>query len=144
MVHSVNRMKFLIPAVLASIIVVAGIFAFVPVNDASTVHTQIGVLVTKTVTGQVLGGGNAVVDILADSAALKVGTVCAQVTDANLNDDIDIRVEVDAAGAQVANVDTNDNADDCSTFVGYRLFFDGASDAGDLVTYTVSWRVITP
>ena len=137
-------MKFLIPAVLASVIVVAGIIAFIPVNDTSTVHTQIGILVTKTASAQVLGGAGAVVDILADSAALKVGTVCAQVTDANLNDGINIRVEVDAAGAQVANVDADDLVDDCSTFVGYRLFFNGASDAGDLATFTVSWRVITP
>jgi len=137
-------MKFLIPVVLASFIVVAGIIAFVPTNDASAVHTQIGVLVTKTVTGQVLGGGTPVVDILADSAALKVGTVCAQVTDAATADNINIRAEVSADGAQVANVDINDAVDDCSTFVGYRLFFAGASDAGDLATFTVSWRAITP
>ena len=139
--------KFVIPAILAATVLIAGVFAFMPVQEATTVHTQLGVLNTKTATNQVIGGGAAVVDIIADSAEIKTGTFCnPPATDANANDAISLRVESDAAGAVITVVDTDlETADgDCSDFVGFRLFVAGPSDAGDLLSYAVSWQARAP
>jgi len=40
--------KFLIPAILTAVVLIAGIFAFMPVDKASTVHTQIIAAITDS------------------------------------------------------------------------------------------------
>lgn len=139
--------KFLIPAILAAIVVVAGIFALAPVEKATTVHT--------TITGQIatisaqddldLDLAGADVNLVADSAAVKRGHLCIFVTDTGTDYDSALQYEITADGdARDLLSNAAIEADDtCTDFVAYRVFLADDGDATDatvdfVVSYTES------
>ena len=71
--------KLTIPALLLGVVMVAGAFAFMPVQEASTVHTSTGV---ETITAEVViatGTTTGDFDIIAKSSTIKTGTITMQV-----------------------------------------------------------------
>jgi len=138
--------KLLIPAILAAIVVVAGIFAFMPIEKASTVHTTItGQLVTtNTADDQVM---TAAINIIADSATIKEGVVCLKVTDdADPDNDTPLRVGLTSGGGLVDLLSDNaieDAGGECSSFSGFSLVLT-AGETDDTVDFVVSYTVSNP
>jgi len=129
--------KLTIPTILAITVLVAGIFAFMPIEDATTVHTTI-IGATDTADGVAMG---AVINIIADSATVKKGFICIEVTDVGADDAPDLNLEITEGGDAIILLPNGaiEAADgECSNFVGYRLFLD-AAEAGDSVDYVVSF-----
>ena len=139
------KTRILIPAVLAATVLIAGVFALMPVQEATTVHTEIGVLTVASADAQALTN----VDIVADSANVKVGTVCAAVDDNDNNNDPNtykLRVEVSPDGTDVNDLDGEAETADCFLFVGHRVFIANtvAVDNGDTVGYSVAFKSRAP
>ena len=136
--------KLTIPAILAVTVMVAGIFAFMPVEQASTVHTTIGVLNVATSDDVV---PTVTADIIGDSATIKTGNVCTvfQTEAADANNEV-VSLEITAGGDAIIIIADNDlEAGLCEFFTGFRVFYDGAGlAAGDTLDFTVSWRASTP
>jgi len=136
--------KLTIPAILAVTVMVAGIFAFMPVEQASTVHTTIGVLNVKTADDVV---PTVTANIIGDSAAIKTGNVCTvfQVEAADAGNEV-VSLEITADGETITLIsDTDLEGGLCEFFSGFRVFYDGAGlAAGDTLDFTVSWRASTP
>ena len=138
--------KIIIPAILAATVLFAGMYAFAPTERANAFHISVldaaGALVVRTVENQNV---NADIVLLADSADLKVGTICINHTDNPDNDALFIVADLDPTdGDAEAIVATNgqiEGATFCAPFAGYNLKFDQAgSDGTDLADYSVAYR----
>jgi len=137
--------KLTIPTILVATVMVAGIFAFMPVEQASTVHTTLG---------QLNVGSNTDVDtsvaaglvVVATSTTIKQGTVCLTYTD-NVGgvDTPDLLVSYDATDTDtgIANVDIR--GDNCIDFAGFGLNLDAVTtDAADDLDFTFGFQEVTP
>jgi len=136
----------IIPISLVAISAIIAVTALLSVQEASTVHTEIGALQTSITAdaGQVIGGAGANVDVIADSALIKEGTVCLiAVDDVGTNDAIILEVEINVAGTSMT-LDGNAETGDCFDFSGFRVKVTGASDAADLAHFTAVYREKTP
>ena len=120
--------KLLIPTILAATIVIAGFFAFSPIEKATTVHT--------TITGQLMTIGESdtvsattTTDLITDSTLVKSGHVCIEYTDNTTATTgataANLFLQITDAGDVIQLLD-NDVIDDvggaCSNFTGFRLF----------------------
>jgi len=130
---------------LVAISAIIGVTALLSVQEASTVHTTIGVLQTSTTpdAGQIIGGVTPNVDVVADSALIKEGTVCLIAVDDPDDDVIILEVEINTAGTSMT-LDANAETGDCFDFSGFRVKVTGASDATDLAHFTAVYREKTP
>lgn len=132
--------KIVIPAILAATILVAGMFAFMPVQKASTVHTSIGVLNVASGTADATGATFA--NIVAPSSTIKNGSVRALTfTDAGTADTLAVSVCLDATCTSTATIiaETAPNTEAHWTGFGLRLTGSTTADA-DTVGFIVSWR----
>ena len=139
--NSMNKLT--IPTILVATVMVAGIFAFAPVEQASTVHTTIGIQNVVSVADQD-ASANAV--ILATSATVKAGDVCVQYTEGGGGDDNPIlHVDLNADGSDVNVLAANIDVETCSPFAGHGINIDAvADDAADLLDYIISYKEATP
>ena len=139
--------KLTIPTILVATVMVAGIFAFMPVQQASTVHTTIGGLNVATADDQIIGGGSADLVILADSATIKDGILCASTVDANTNDVNTIEVDVTADGDSLILLDNAaiEGVGACELFSGFSINMDAAgTDATDFLDFSIAFTEVTP
>jgi len=140
--------KLLIPAILAATVVIAGIFAFAPIDKASTVHTTITAQLVTTATNTVdLDAANADVDIIADSARVKKGTICAEITDGGGNWDNGITAEITAGGftLQLLSAGALESDGECAVFTAFRLFvIDDAGGTDASLNYVVAYSESNP
>ena len=135
----------IIPISLVAISAIIAVTALLSVQEASTVHTTIGVLQTSITAdaGQVIGGAGANVDVIADSALIKEGTVCLIAVDNPDDDDIILEVEINVAGTSMT-LDGNAETGDCFDFSGFRVKVTGATDVGDLAHFTAVYKEKAP
>ena len=139
--------KLAFPAILVATVMVAGIFAFMPVEQASTVHTTIGVLNTATANDLDLPAAVTNIIDLTSGSDIAVGTICASITDATGDDSLALSATA-AAGepviiiAEAAGVGTEAS---CEEFATQLLTVNAAtvSDA-DVLSYSVAWRQAAP
>ena len=135
--------KKLIPTILAVTVLVAGIFALMPVEQASTVHTSIGILVVKSATDVDTSAAAGLV-ILGTSAVIKVGTVCLTYTDPGADDDPNLVLSYDATDTDTQTVITDITGTNCITFAAHGVNLDATtSDAADDLDFVVVWRAST-
>jgi len=134
--------KLLIPAILTAIVVVAGIFAFAPIEKAITVHTQItGQLVTTNEGNDVLM--SAEVNLVPDSSTIKKGFLCINVIDnnpASTTEDLIIQI-TDTGGDDITLLSASQiEGSACIEFTGFRVFTEtGANSLTDTVDFVVAW-----
>ena len=131
------------PAILVATVMVAGIFAFMPVEQASAVHTTIGVQNVLSVADQ---DANANAVVLATSATIKVGNACVQYTEgAGGDDDPVLEISYDATDTEVGVLAANIDTAICTPFAGFGINLDAAADnAADLLDYVISYKELTP
>lgn len=136
-------MKKVIPTILAATVLVAGIFAFMPINKASTIHSSINSdiidqerIFTFNIDTPVALNDVALV-VSADTFAL-TGEIAAKLIDADNAEVVDI--ECHNLGTLVAIVDDN-NADDDGTQEGATLV-NAADDTAD-IAFTANCELIT-
>ena len=137
--------KVIFPAALASIVVIAGIFAFMPVQDASTVHN---VVLARTANSFSVNNGDnsATIAIIAEgTGTVKHGWICADVTDAG--DTVAtalVRVDVDPDTTNqvfqnlILNGAVEQAGGDCQEFAGVSAEL-VAGDAGDTADVIAIW-----
>jgi len=133
--------KIVIPALLVITVMVAGAFAFMPVQQASTVHTTSG-LVQVAVSIDDLVGTGGTLDIVADSATVKDGAVCVAVTQETVNggnEALTVEISIDGAETIVLDGDLNNNDNACYDFTGYRVFVAGAVEASTIMDVAASY-----
>ena len=134
--------KLAIPAILVATVMVAGMFAFAPVEQASTVHTTVGVL---NVASAADVDTSAVTVVLATSATLKQGIICTTFTDPGADDNPNLEISLDATDTEVTDLITDLTGDNCETFVAHGLNLDAlTTDATDDLDYALSWIANTP
>ena len=93
--------KLLIPALLVATVMVAGAFAFMPVQQASTVHTTIGILQSITQSQAEMDAGDEITltcDGPFEVTSVIVDTMLGGGIDDN-GDNVDLLLDVDGAGA---------------------------------------------
>jgi len=135
--------KKLIPTILVVTVLVAGIFAFMPVEQASTVHTSVGVLVVKSGTDVDTSVAAGLV-ILGTSAVIKQGTVCLSYTEAGADDNPALVLAYDAAAADTQTVIADITGTNCITFGAHGVNLDATTtDATDDLDFVVVWRAAT-
>ena len=102
--------NIVIPVILASTLLMAGMFAFMPVEKATSVH---GTLLAKqnAVASGDSADNSAAVTIVADSSKLKRGFICIKTTDAG---------------------------GECVEFAGYRVQL-ATGGAGDTASFVAMW-----
>lgn len=133
-----------IPVILAATIMVAGIFAFMPVEQASTVHTTIGVLNTATADGvSLLTGPVALLDISAGTD-IALGQVCVVLIEVTTDDSIRITATA-AAGELVIIIPAGTGTTTgCEPFASQLVEATDGTEAGDLVSYSIAWVQASP
>ena len=132
--------KFLIPSILTATVLVAGIFAMLPVQDASTVHTTILARTASQFTSN-NGDNSANIAIVAEGATgAKHGWVCVDVNDvattgttALVRGDIDPATDNQVFLTWINNA--NSEAGQCVEWAGVslELVAGGAGDTADIV-----------
>ena len=126
---------------MAAAVLVAGVFAYIPVEKASTVHT--GILAKQIATNSGddsnLATGN--VTIVAGSTLVKSGRLCIKVVDAGANNDPDVNLSITSDNEMVDLLDSaqiEDAGGECVNFTGFRVTVDSAG-AGDTVDFAALW-----
>ena len=136
--------KLTIPAILVATVMVAGIFAFMPVEQASTVHTTLGQLNVGSNTDVATNVAAGLV-VVATSATIKQGTVCLTYTDPGANDDPDLVVSYDATDTDTGSISADITGDNCFDFAGFGLNLDATTtDAADDLDFTFGYQEVTP
>ena len=133
--------KLTIPAILAATVMVAGIFAFMPVEQASTVHTTLN-LAQASVSGEDAVGTGGTFDIVADSNTVKDGAVCVAITQETTNGGNEaLTVEINQAGDEtiILDADLNDEENQCFDFTGYRVFIDNLVEATTIFDFAATF-----
>lgn len=139
-------MNYTIPSILAVTVLIAGIFALLPVDKATAVHDTIiadlGQLQVATANDVDVTAGT--VTLIADSATIKTGTICALVSDTGTDGTIAITGDTTATDAQnVLVVMTNGDLEtgSCEEFNVFNLAT-SAADAGeaDVLDYVIIFR----
>ena len=93
------KTRILIPSILAATVLIAGVFALMPVQEASTVHTQLGTLQTLTKTDADFNQAENI-DFTC-TAAFLLESLVWDVTGAYQQlDIIDLQLDVDGGGAK--------------------------------------------
>ena len=135
----------MIPAILGITIIIAGIFAFMPIEKAATVHTTIQAAlqgssaqtdtIVKTTTNVANVAGTILLDIAVDQDfTAEIGQFFATVTDATVTIQ-DIRIE-NAGGTPVQTIDFVDIA----VVVGSQIVF--PQDVHPNISLPANWSVI--
>jgi len=134
--------KLTIPSILVATVMVAGIFAFMPVEQASTVHTTIGILNVASATNV---GTDAITVVLATSATVKAGTICLTMVDPGADDNPILEASLDATDTEIVNLIADITGDNCITFVAHGLNLDAVTtDAADDLDFTLAFTEQTP
>jgi len=139
--------KLLIPTILTATLVVAGIFAFMPIEQASTVHTTITAQLVTTATATVdLDALVADVDIIADSATVKKGTICAEIADPGNDWDTGITAEITTGGLTVSLLSAGalETDGECADFSAFRLFVIDDAGTNAQLDYVVAYSESNP
>ena len=139
--------KIAIPALLVATIMVAGAFALMPVEQASTVHTTIGVLNTATANDLDLPAAQTDIIDLTAGTDIAHGTICASITEDVTNNDDALALTI-----LVQTGDTHDliaagagTTTGCEPFVTQSLSVNAATVAdADVLSYSVAWRQASP
>ena len=138
--------KLTIPVILVATVMIAGAFAFMPVEQASTVHTTAN-LITTTIGADDAVGTGGTFDIIADSAVIKSGVLCIEVTqettDGN-NEALTVEISTDGAETVILIADLDVAAGACFDLTGYRVFIDNSVEASTIFSYTGSFTTATP
>lgn len=133
--------NIIIPVILASTLLMAGMFAFMPVEKATSVH---GTLLAKqnAVASGDSADNSAVVTIVPDSSKLKRGFICIKTTDAGGDSDADLELAIeDDLGLVVDLLDSasmEDAGGECVEFAGYRVQL-ATGGAGDTASFVAMW-----
>lgn len=139
--------KIVIPAILAAAIFVAGMFVYIPIEKASTVHNSIINKIVNVNEGDAVSNAAAKVTIVADSSLIKSGVVCLKSNDAGNDADADLELALDDdLGTVVDLLDSTtfeDAGGDCAQFTGFRVQVD-QGNAGDTVTFVAMWSEENP
>ena len=143
--------KLLIPTILAAVVLVAGFFALSPIEQASTVHTTIlaQVATTTVVTDFDLDATAEDHVMIADSAAIKEGHLCVEITDTGNDGTWNLEYDLTADGTVTGELSVagtmEAGADVCTNFVAYRVFIpDDATATNAVVDFTASYTSVTP
>ena len=137
--------KLTIPTILVATVMVAGIFAFMPVEQASTVHTTIGVLNTATANDLALPAAVTNIIDLTAGTDIAEGTICASIADVGAEDNLALTVTA-AAGETIDLIAAGGAlVTGCSIFTTQSLSVNAATvvDA-DVLSYSVAWRQASP
>lgn len=136
--------KLAIPVILAATIMVAGMFAFAPVDQASTVHTTIGVLNLATADGvSLLTGPVALLDLSAGTD-IAMGQVCAVLIEAGGDESVEITATAAAGELVVVIAAGGATTTGCEPFASQLVEATDGGDAGDLVSYSIAWVQASP
>ena len=134
--------KLAIPAILVATVMVAGAFALMPVEQATAVHTTIGVQNVVSTANQ---DANASAVVLATSATIKSGDICLQFTETGADDNPSLDLSFDAANTNTATLVNNVDVETCTVFVGFGLNLSATtSEAADLLDYNITYKEVTP
>ena len=130
-------MKYTIPTILTSIVLVAGIFAFMPIDEAITVHTTIQSSTTKIVSSTSASTAADDRDITITCPAGSDGCQILEVFITTTGDNtVLVNVDVNIGGTAVANlIDINPDDNVAAGTVGNVTELGGfAMASGDSVT----------
>jgi len=135
------KAKIIIPTILAATILIAGMFAFMPVEQASTVHSTLSASFSQN-----NADNSADITIIAEGdGSPKHGWVCVAVNDAG--DDVVtalVRTDIDPDTTNtifqtvITNVDAESADGECIEFAGVSLTL-VAGNAGDTADIIAGW-----
>lgn len=134
--------NIVIPAILAATVLVAGMFAYIPIEKASTIH---GTILTKAASvneGDTVSNAAGKVNIVADSDKIKRGHICIKTVDGGDPSDADLELAIeDDLGRVIDILDSvameKDNGE-CVLFTGFRVQLD-QGNTGDTVSFVAQW-----
>lgn len=133
--------NLVIPAILAATVLVAGMFAYMPIEKASTVHSTILTKQINASSGDDTSNAAAAVTIVAASNLVKSGRICIKTTDAGADSDADLELAITADLEVVDLLDSlamEDAGGECVNFTGFRLQL-AVGGAADTVDFVAQW-----
>ena len=133
--------KFAIPAILVATVMVAGMFAFMPIEQATTVHTTVQATsaqtdtVVQTSAAIPNAAGTTLIDISVDQDfTVEIGQFFATVTVSDVTIE-DIEIE-NGAGAVVETIDFADIV----VVVGSQIVY--PEDVHEIISLPANWSIV--